>query len=389
MLNKKAKRGLAIGLSIAILATVKAFAGGIPDDASPARRLGLISYHTPNVSQNTIYSNGSMQSPILVKYELKPGFINPVITLKEKFTQNTFPIGHWQVSSTKNNYANFINTSSPSSHLAAISTRSLSSQETRTFYITNSSKSNESINICAELTATQTSTGNQITQSTCDFAPSNEDSVTVSTRSPMIFDRTDFTLQRHDSVKDEDAGYWGEVEARYYELTANDKNNVFSVANLDELDIRRPNGSGQLWASPNDRPIVVTTSDKAYSLEFLTDNTSRYESNDRNGETSFTLNTRSRAEHPILKIAAIWGHNLKVRTAQSYKEVCNGGGWLTQSCHQVAVNGYTKYTWPVDGNSRSKRSKNIILRDGYGNEYSFTFTIDGSWNWYFQNLKIW
>ncbi|WP_157771128.1 hypothetical protein [Shewanella algae] len=393
MLNKKVTYRLAIGLSIATLVPIKALAFVAPDDANPVRRLSVISYQTPNGSENTIYSNGNMQSPILVKYELRSGFINPVITLKEKFTQNPFPIDNWQVSSTKNNYANFINTSSPSPSLKS-STTSTSSlgigmQATQTFYVTNSSKSNESIEVCVELTATQLSTESQVTQSTCSFDRSNEDFVTISTRSPVIYDRTDFTLsQVHDGVRDNDAGYWGEVEARYYELTVNDKNNVFNVANSDELGIRGPNGSGQVWANPTNSPIVVTTASTAYSLEFLSDNATEYLSNDTNGETSFTLNTRSSAERPILKIAAIWGDHLLLHTAARYEERCTGGGWLTQSCRNVAIDPYTKYTWPADGNSRNRRSKNIVLVDGYGNEYSFAFTINGN-TWYFQNLKVW
>lgn len=391
MLNKKVKYRLAIGLSIATLAPIKALAFEAPDNANPVRRLSVVSYQTPNGKGNTIYSNGNMQSPILVKYELRSGFINPVITLKEKFTQTPFPIDNWQVSSTRNNYANFIDISSPSpqSFTTSTSSQGMGMQATQTFYVTNSSKSNESIHICVELTATQLSTERQVTQSTCSFDSSNEDFVTISTSSPVIFDRTDFTLsQVHDGVIDNDAGYWGEVEARYYELTVNDKKHVFSVANSDELDIRGPNGSGQVWASPTNSPIVVTTDKTGYSLELLSDNATEYLSNDANGETNFTLNTRSSAERPILKIAAIWGHHLRLDTAARYIERCNGGGWLTQSCSKEAVDPYTKYTWPVDGISRNRRSKNIVLADGYGNEYSFTFTIDEN-IWYFQNLKVW
>lgn len=391
MLNKKVKYRLAIGLSIATLVPIKALAFVAPDNANPVRRLSIVSYQTPQESENIIYSNGNMQSPILVKYEIRPGFVNPVITLKEKYTQNPLPINNWQVSSTRNKYAKFINTSSPSPQSSAISTStsSLGMQATQTFYVTNSSKSNESIEVCVELTATQLSSDSQVTQSTCSFDRSNEDVVTISTRSPVIFDRTDFTLsQVHGGVRDNDAGYWGEVEARYYELTVNDKNNVFSVANSDELDIRGSNGSGQVWAAPTNSPIVVTTDKTVYSLEFLSDNATEYLSNDANGETNFTLNTRSSAESPILKIAAIWGDHLRLDTAARYVERCNGGGWLTESCSNQAVDPYTKYTWPVDGISRSRRSKNIVLTDGYGNEYNFTFTIDGS-TWYFQNLKVW
>ncbi|WP_419238513.1 hypothetical protein ACN08L_18400 [Photobacterium leiognathi subsp. mandapamensis] len=343
---------------------------------SPTSMLHIESHRTPVSDSNSIYANGRMQSPLLVTYQLKQGYINPRIRLREKYVETELPAKDgWTVSTKDNGFDYYIN--DIGSTLSALAVKSGDPRATtQILYVSNTSQAARAIKICVELTATENATGNDVTKSTCGTHRSNKDIVTVVTRKPTLYQLSDFTVDHVHSDSDEDAGGYrkkygfksSKVYARYYELRK--KNYLSRDFKLKGVGVRTPTSvARRVYAFADYSQVSVSRDGKAFFVEILSNDSKYYVSNDPEGMTSFSLKTIKSSMLIISKIAIVYGHDLRRRAVGCSPSIC--------------------VAWPYDGQIRDKSSKlSITLYDNYGTAFDMNFTLK-DWHWYINNTKIW
>ncbi|MCG9789218.1 hypothetical protein L1D61_18760 [Vibrio mediterranei] len=315
-----------------------------PQEAVP--HLSLASYKTPIERQNEIFSNGNMQSPIIVNYVLGPDFVNPKISIKESLTHRLLPFNGWGIENNVNKLAHYISNTAPKVRRGK-KRAIINKYPTKMFYITNNTGHPDNVDVCAEITVTHRIDKSEITRSTCDSNTDNGSTVSIKAEVPPKYNSEDFMLFERRRTKSNTGIY-----VKYYELITWLPSTKFSLINSKQLNVRKPNNKGLVDSIPYAATLRFSDPTETYYLEALDTSTMGYGYNNAgmyiSTKTYISPDPEETASKPLLKFVSL-------RQGEA-----------------------TKGTWPDDGINRLANSIDVTFLDGYGNPLNLNLTVSDS-----------